>query len=143
MSEPPRQGVVCVVMIHLPCIQICWMLMLTPNPTHTPPHPYTHTPPSTLSPATTASYTHSYSSRELWQLIGWLLVQKPPRCPAHPPHPPYCRFLSAPRYSRELWQLIRWLLVQNPAARPTMDEIMDMEMVRAWFVAAADWCVVA
>ncbi|KAI7839777.1 hypothetical protein COHA_006577 [Chlorella ohadii] len=35
------------------------------------------------------------------------------------------------KYSPDVWKLIRWLLVQNPAARPTADEIMELEMVQA------------
>ncbi|PRW33292.1 hypothetical protein C2E21_7904 [Chlorella sorokiniana] len=34
------------------------------------------------------------------------------------------------KYSPDVWKLIRWLLVQNPAARPTADEIMELEMVQ-------------
>ena len=37
--------------------------------------------------------------------------------------------LPLPRYSPDVWKLIRWLLVQNAAARPTADEIMELEMV--------------
>ena len=48
--------------------------------------------------------------------------------------------LPLPRYSPDVWKLIRWLLVQNPAARPTADEIMGLEMVRAVPVGSPALC---
>lgn len=78
----------------------------------------------------------SHGSRQLLTLATALPISAPPCLPFSIIQPhlhrkyPFSSVLYC-RYSPDLWELIKRLLAKSPAARPTMDEVMQMEMVRA------------